>query len=752
MLYYFIFFSFIALFLQAESYRTQDNETDHLLYLRNQENIKVLSTEFKKPDNDHSLYRLIEISNKLQVLLINDPQSKLSAASISISIGHYSDPDDIPGLAHLCEHMLFMGTKKYPEEDGFSSYLKNHSGQFNARTSSEETNFFFHIIPDYFEQALDRFSQFFIAPLFPRTAVEREIHAINAEFKKNQKNEEWNILQLEKSLSNEKSPYHKFGTGNYQTLMDNPKKNGKDILEEVKNFYSKYYSANLMRLVVISKESLDELQRLIIKYFSQIPNRRIQKPQFMEKPFTNKHLGTQCWYKSAKNSIKMTLTFPVESLAISYKKSSFAYLRYLLEHQASNSLYSFLSKKEWILSISTDIEYIVSNVDFFRIILVLTSKGLDESEDLIVAIFQYLDFLRSIGPQEWIFNELKQLDDIFFRFSDYITSFQRASILSKVMQKTYLNYSDLLRSDFFSEYNAQYIIDLLNLLHPNNYLLSISSKTKPGDWNAKEFWYGSEYKLESLPKTLVQKTNNLVTNDLFKLPDLNKYIPENFFIKPPSKNRVDKPRLTYSSHVLRYWYKDDTYSNPKTYLSLFFKIPGYSDTPLQEARLKVYINMLFNSIVGIVYYANIAGYQISIVPHKLGFQLFIYGFNDKILKLLEDVLDAFLNFQPSFSKYNFFKEHLKSNINIDSIEPPKQIKPVAISLYTETYWPYSEILNALESLTFVDIEMFHKMRFFRVFVVALAIGALPSNTPLFIDNYIKNINNSTLYPYQLFDS
>ncbi|KTW25692.1 hypothetical protein T552_04211, partial [Pneumocystis carinii B80] len=592
----------------------------------------------------------------------------------------------------------------YPKEDDFSSYIKAHSGQFNALTSSEETNYFFHIAPDYFEEALDRFSQFFIVPLFPRTAVYQEIHAINSEFKKNQQNEEWNILQLEKSLSNEKSPYYKFGTGNYQTLMDNPKKNGKDILEEVKNFYLKYYSANLMKLVVISKESLDELQGLIIKYFSQIPDKGIQRPQFMEKPFTDKHLGMQCWYKSAKDSIKMTLTFPIEFQTILYKSNSFAYLRYLLEHQASNSLYDFLSKKGWIFSINIDIEYIVSNVNFFRIILVLTSKGLDEYEDLIVSIFQYLDFLRNIGPQEWIFNELKQLDDMFFRFSDYTTSFRRASILSNVMQKTYLNYSDLLKYSFLSEYNSQHIIDLLDLLCQNNYLLSISSKTKPGDWNAKEFWYGSEYKFESLPKTLVRKTNNLVTNGLFKLPNSNKYISEEFFIKPPSENRVDKLHLAYSTDVLRYWYKDDMHSNPKTYLFLFFKLPGYSDTPLQQTQLKVYINMLFNSIVEIVYYADIAGYQISILPHKSGFQLSIYGFNGKMLELLEDILDAFLNFQPTLSKYNFFKERLKSDIDIDSIEPAKQIKSV-ISSYTETYWPYSEILNALELLTFADIEM-----------------------------------------------
>lgn len=67
-----------------------------------------------------------------------------------------SDPDDLPGLAHFCEHMLFMGTEKYPSENEFSKFLSEHGGSYNAFTASDHTNFYFDIIPEYLESILDR--------------------------------------------------------------------------------------------------------------------------------------------------------------------------------------------------------------------------------------------------------------------------------------------------------------------------------------------------------------------------------------------------------------------------------------------------------------------------------------------------------------------------------------------------------------------------------------------------------------------
>jgi hypothetical protein len=61
-----------------------------------------------KPDNDERDYRVIQLQNGLQAVLIHDAETDKAAASMDVAVGHLSDPDDMPGLAHFCEHLLFM--------------------------------------------------------------------------------------------------------------------------------------------------------------------------------------------------------------------------------------------------------------------------------------------------------------------------------------------------------------------------------------------------------------------------------------------------------------------------------------------------------------------------------------------------------------------------------------------------------------------------------------------------------------------
>lgn len=93
-----------------------------------------------------------------------------------------SDPDELPGLAHFLEHMLFLGTEKYPEEDAYRKFIHEHGGSCNAFTSYEFTNFHFEVSPAHLVEALDHFAQFFISPLFTISATDRELNAVNNEY------------------------------------------------------------------------------------------------------------------------------------------------------------------------------------------------------------------------------------------------------------------------------------------------------------------------------------------------------------------------------------------------------------------------------------------------------------------------------------------------------------------------------------------------------------------------------------------
>jgi len=178
--------------------------------------------EVESSSQDDRIYSVIELPNKLMCLLISDPTTDKASAAMDVRVGHLSDPEEAPGLAHFLEHMLFMGTKKYPDENDYDSYLSAHGGSSNAFTDMESTNYLFDVAPDHLEPSLDRFAQFFIEPLFNVDSTEREMQAVDSEHAKNLQSDFWRAFQLSKSLCKKSHPFSKFGSGNLKTLGEKP--------------------------------------------------------------------------------------------------------------------------------------------------------------------------------------------------------------------------------------------------------------------------------------------------------------------------------------------------------------------------------------------------------------------------------------------------------------------------------------------------------------------------------------------------
>jgi Insulinase (Peptidase family M16) len=73
---------------------------------------KIVAENMEKPSLDDRSYRVIRLPNELEALLIHDPETDKASAALDVNAGNYSDPDDLPGLAHAVEHLLFLGTEK----------------------------------------------------------------------------------------------------------------------------------------------------------------------------------------------------------------------------------------------------------------------------------------------------------------------------------------------------------------------------------------------------------------------------------------------------------------------------------------------------------------------------------------------------------------------------------------------------------------------------------------------------------------
>ncbi|KAI5172588.1 insulysin [Nematocida sp. LUAm3] len=208
-------------------------------------------------------YRIITLENGIKAMVSSSKDADKAAVSLSIKAGGFMDPLEYPGLAHFLEHMLFMGTEKHPSENEYMEYVHNHNGTSNAYTASEVTNYYFDIDANYLEGAIDIFSGFFKYPLIVESALERELEAVNHEHCNNILSEPWRKNHLRTLLSKRDTPLSKFQTGSLDTL-------GRATRKNIVEFWEKEYTPSRMCLVIHGKESLDELEALSRKYFSDI--------------------------------------------------------------------------------------------------------------------------------------------------------------------------------------------------------------------------------------------------------------------------------------------------------------------------------------------------------------------------------------------------------------------------------------------------------------------------------------------------
>jgi secreted Zn-dependent insulinase-like peptidase len=120
----------------------------------------------ERAPNDTAEYRRFVLPNGIKVILQSDARLNKSSVALAVGAGNLADPPNRQGMAHFLEHMLFLGTQKYPNVSDFDTYLSNNGGGNNAYTARDRTHYFLEVRHEAFEGALDRFSQFFIAPLF----------------------------------------------------------------------------------------------------------------------------------------------------------------------------------------------------------------------------------------------------------------------------------------------------------------------------------------------------------------------------------------------------------------------------------------------------------------------------------------------------------------------------------------------------------------------------------------------------------
>ena len=357
---------------------------------------------------DKRVIKTLKLENGLAVFLVSDPDVHRSAAALSVGVGHLYDPEEKQGLAHYLEHMLFLGTEKYPEVGSYQKYLDEHSGGSNAYTSGNITNYFFQVSHDGFNEALDRFSDFFKAPLFDKTYAKREVNAVNNEHEKNKLNDGWRGNFVANRMAEPGHPLTKFGTGNKDTLAG-------DNRQALLNFYEKYYAASNMKLALISNAPLEILTKKAKKYFSEIEDRAVTVPEVssdFRKPLKNGYRLLKI--KTIKDVRSLEIDFPTIHLLDHKESKPASIVGSVLGYEGKGSLLSKLKEEGLVLGLSAGGGTGHPNINSFGISISLTQKGLKEYERILEMVFSYIQMVKDHGIKKYTFDQTQAMAQINF--------------------------------------------------------------------------------------------------------------------------------------------------------------------------------------------------------------------------------------------------------------------------------------------------------------------------------------------------
>ncbi|WP_205548388.1 pyrroloquinoline quinone biosynthesis protein PqqF [Pseudomonas carnis] len=216
------------------------------------------------PVHPHPLH--LTLANGLRVCLRHAPRLKRCAAVLHVAAGSHDVPLAWPGLAHFLEHLLFLGTERFPAGEGLMAYVQRHGGQVNASTRERTTEFFFELPVPVFADGLARLADMLAHPRLALDDQQREREVLEAEFIAwSQDAKAQQQVALLQGLAAD-HPLRGFHAGNRDSLPVE----SDDFQHALRGFHTRFYQSGQMTLSLAGPQSLADLQALAQQFSDQL--------------------------------------------------------------------------------------------------------------------------------------------------------------------------------------------------------------------------------------------------------------------------------------------------------------------------------------------------------------------------------------------------------------------------------------------------------------------------------------------------
>lgn len=668
---------------------------------------------------DRKVEKLL-LANGMKVYLISDPGADQSAAGVAVEAGSWEDPKEYPGMAHFLEHMLFMGTAAYPNEFEYMQFITDHGGSVNAFTASDRTCYMFSVNNDAYEESLDRFSHFFIDPLFSPNCINRELHAVDQEHSKNIEHDGWRQYMILKESGNPHHPNCAFSTGNAQTLSGIPQ-------SALKNWYQTHYSADQIHLVMISPLSIEEMRALAVQDFSKVPTFKVSMKQLPADITSPKQRGRMIFIKPVKDIKQLSLTWEVPApFAMDIERKAPSLVAYALGQEGENSLTQVLKRDKIAESVRVSCDRFSKQSVFFSVDITLTDYGLTQIDTAITRVFQAISRLKKEGFPTYLFDEIKTMSKLNYQYQSRDDAFK--TIMETASEMPYEDLSSYPeKSRIPTKYDAAFIQSFVDSLKADSciyFVLADPSKTGIV-MDTKEKWMNAEYTIKGIPHSRLVAWDNAAVNPTILLPPKNPYLPKNLNLIPVSTDEQpqDNPLLLASDDGCSIYFAEDTrYKVPEVAFIFSFKSPLIDSSARAQTLADLYLRALSEKLSAQLSLATNAGMTTHFNTDDFDVKISLCGYSDKAPLLLNEIFSSLKHVTPSKEEFEIYRTSLATDYDNASKELPvrqamEQLDGILFNKPTE-----QEKLRAVKALTFEEFSQFSQGLFQTAYTEGLLYG------------------------------
>ncbi len=724
----------ILLVLNATTFA---NDTPGLFHFEEKAQTKILTPSYQACSTAK-----IRLPNGLSAYIISDPEATQSAAALTVLTGSLDDPQGAAGTAHFLEHMLFRSTASGPDELDFDEFIGIHGGITNAFTNDSQTSFLFTINNDAFDKTLSRFADLFIAPLLQESDMKSEIKAIDQEFSKNQENDYVREIYVLKDLVVPTHPLHAFGMGNEKSLHNLSR-------EDLKQWYEHHYSADIMRLIIISPQPLDTLKKLVTENFSDIPD-RITQPRESFPPTFPEDLHHQLIYIEPIKHLKSVTLF--WDLPIHSDVHPEYILCHLLGHEGHKSLLAYLKSQHLATGLTCGADNTIPGTLQIFLQIDLSETGIKQVQNVITSCFEAISVLRNQPISKSLLEEIRALHLLNYQYQLRGNLYHQIELhahnIAHEGMETYPEQSHMLH-----DADAEAFPQLLQSLTPENalYIVLAPASLTGVIPNKTETWLGVQYALQPIPAKNFQEWKNPPLSQHIGLPDLNPYLPSSLSVGPILEHDTLHPEPVPILDDLTgfvYYAPDEHYGLPITTLLLQMKTPAIQPEKNETTVLAdLYVQMVQHTLAPLTFTASSAGIEINLIPKENGIAIQLDGYGDQLPRLLDDLCLKLATYQPDEKLFMTHKKELhKAYLNAAKNPPLSQAIESFYDIILPDYITNKTSASLLSKITFPRFQKFVKSLFKEAYCEGMIFGNIEQNQAEELVAKVLATFNSKPYP------